>query len=218
MNLLPDLPTLALFLVATVTLNVTPGPDMLYVIANSIGLGRKAGVVSALGIGGGTLVHTFAGALGLSALLMSSATAFDLVRYAGAVYLLYLGIRSFMSKEAQIVAGRVPQIPLGTVFKRGVATNVLNPKVALFFLAFLPQFVDPSRGAVILQFLLLGTMFNLSGTLVNTIVALLVGFAGDRFADNPGFAWLQRWFTGSVFVALGARLALAGDIGLDSSE
>lgn len=210
MDLLPDPPTLALFLVATITLNVTPGPDMLYVIANSIGLGRKAGVVSALGIGGGTIVHTFAGAVGLSALLMSSAVAFDVVRYAGAVYLLYLGIRSLISKETKVVMSGVRQVPLGTVFQRGVATNVLNPKVALFFLAFLPQFVDPSRGAVIWQFLLLGTMFNLSGTLVNTIVALLTGYAGDRFANNPGFAWLQRWFTGSVFLALGARLALAG--------
>ncbi len=209
MNLLPDLPTLVLFLIATFTLNVTPGPDMLYVIANSIGAGRKAGVVSALGIGGGTIVHTFAGALGLSALLTSSAIAFDAVRYAGAAYLLYLGIRSLTSKtKNNTELGGVRQVPLETVFKRGVTTNVLNPKVALFFLAFLPQFVDPSRGAIVWQFLLLGTMFNISGTLVNTIVALLVGFAGDRFADSPSFAWLQRWFAGTVFVALGARLAL----------
>lgn len=210
MQLLPDPATLAVFLVATFMLNITPGPDMLYVIANSIGLGRKAGVVSALGIGGGTVVHTSAGALGLSALLTSSPLAFDAVRYAGAAYLLYLGIRALASKETKTVVGEVRAVPLGAVFRQGVATNVLNPKVALFFLAFLPQFVDPSRGAVIWQFLLMGTMFNVSGTVVNSVVALATGYAGDRFAGHPGFSWVRRWFTGSVFLVLGVRLALAG--------
>jgi len=195
---------------ATVTLNITPGPDMLFVIANSVGMGRKEGVVSALGIGGGTVVHTFAGALGLSALLISSPIAFDVVRYAGALYLLYLGISSLAGRDREVVANDERQATLRAIFKRGVATNVLNPKVALFFLAFLPQFVDPSRGAVVWQFLLLGTMFNVSGTLVNTAVALATGYAGDRFASHPGFLWLRRWFTGSVFLALGARLALVG--------
>jgi len=208
--MLPDLPTLALFMAATLMLNLTPGPDMLYVIANSMGRGQKAGVVSAFGIGAGTLVHTFAAAFGLSALLMSSSLAFDVVRYGGAAYLIYLGIRAIVSKESRIPTGRLEQEGLGKIFRQGMATNVLNPKVALFFLAFLPQFVDPARGSVVLQFVLLGTLFNTSGTTVNSLVALVSGYAGERLGKSPGFARTQRWFTGSVFVALGARIALAG--------
>ncbi len=208
--MLPDAQTLAIFLTATLMLNFTPGPDMLYVIANSVGRGHRAGVVSALGIGAGTLVHTFAAAVGLSALLMSSALAYDVVRYGGAAYLLYLGFRTIVGKAAAIPTQRLQEERLSKVFRQGVATNVLNPKVALFFLAFIPQFVDPARGSVVGQFLLLGTLFNSSGTLVNTGVALVAGYAGDRLGRSAGVARIQRWFTGSVFVALGTRIALAG--------
>lgn len=209
--MLPDSTTLAVFLFATLMLNITPGPDMLYVIANGVGRGAKAGVVSALGIGGGSIIHTLAGGLGLSAILMSSALAYDVVRYGGAAYLLYLGIKTIVGR-ANSISGIQPmeQQRLGKVFRQGVATNVLNPKVALFFLAFIPQFVDPARGPVFWQFVLLGTLFNVSGTLVNTGVALVAGFAGERLARNAGFARFQRWFTGGVFMALGARIAMAG--------
>ena len=207
--ILPEPAALALFLVATVTLNITPGPDMLYVIANSVGQGRKAGVAAAFGVGAGCIVHTCAAAFGLSALLTSSAVAFDLVRFAGAGYLLYLGVRSLVGKAAPLEARRLEGRRLGGVFRQGVVTNVLNPKVALFFLAFLPQFVDQSRGNVVWQFLLLGTLFNLSGTLVNSGVALAAGSAGNWLGSRPGLARTQRWFTGSLFVALGARLALS---------
>lgn len=209
--MLPDSATLAVFLFATLMLNVTPGPDMLYVIANSIGRGPRAGVVSALGIGGGSIVHTLAGGLGLSAILMSSALAYDVIRYAGAAYLLYLGIKTIAGKANSIGAIQpLDQERLGRIFSQGVTTNVLNPKVALFFLAFIPQFVDPSRGPVFWQFVLLGTLFNVSGTLVNTGVALVAGFVGGRLSRNAAFARTQRWFTGGVFVALGARIAMAG--------
>lgn len=202
---------MALFLIATVTLNLTPGPDMLYVMANSIAGGRRTGVVSALGVGAGCVVHTFAAALGLSALLMSSAVLYDAFRYVGAAYLIYMGIRSLMSSRMAVAAsGPRREVPLIATFRRGVATNVLNPKVAIFFLAFLPQFVDPSRGSAVWQFLLLGTIFNVSGTTVNTIVGLVSGQMGSWMAARPAFSRVQQWFTGGVFMALGARIALAG--------
>lgn len=209
-GLLPDSSALALFMVATIMLNLTPGPDMLYVIANSVGGGRRAGVSAALGIGGGTIVHTCAAAIGLSALLMSSASLYDAVRYAGAAYLIYLGVRSFASRSAEAGAAGRRQTSPWAAFRQGVATNVLNPKVAIFFLAFLPQFVDPSRGSAGWQFILLGTMFNISGTTVNVVVALISGRVGESLRSRPAVARVQQWFTGSVFMALGARLAIAG--------
>src|SRR5262245_35646575 len=135
-----DPANLIVFMTATLALNLTPGPDMLYVIARSVGQGQKAGVVSALGIGAGCLAHTFAAALGLSALLMSSAVAYDVVKYAGAVYLIYLGVRALMSKSRFERQSELKPARLSDIFYQGVVTNVLNPKVALFFLAFLPQF------------------------------------------------------------------------------
>src|SRR6266568_2241209 len=190
-----DLTTLGLFLLATITLNLTPGPDMLYVIARSVGQGRKAGVVSALGIGAGTLVHMFAVALGLATLLRSVPVAYDMVKYIGAAYLLYLGVRMFLSKESTEGQTRLRKEGHKRIFAQGVVTNVLNPKVALFFLAFLPQFVDPQRGPVFWQVIFLGLMFDTSGTLVNTTVALLSGSVGNRLRGNPRLGRLQRWFT-----------------------
>lgn len=207
--MLPEPGALALFMLATLALNVTPGPDMLYVVASSAGQGRRAGVISALGIGTGTLVHISAAALGLSALLMSSAVAFDAVRFAGAAYLLYVGLRTITGRTAPLHAGQVRPAPLGRVFRRGMITNVLNPKVALFFLAFIPQFVDPTRGPVAWQFAALGGMFDASGTVVNTLVGLVAGSATAWLARSPRASRTQQWLTGSVFVALGARLALA---------
>ena len=207
-GLLPQGSALVLFLAAMITLNLTPGPDMLYVIANSVGGGRKVGVVSALGIGSGTIVHTLAAAVGLSALLMSSAILYDAFRYVGAAYLIYMGIHSLGTKSAFAGSARQAQVRLSNTFRRGVVTNVLNPKVAIFFLAFLPQFVDPTRGPAIWQFILLGTIFNCSGTIVNTLVALVSGRLGSWLGSRPAFARAQQWFTASVFVALGARIAL----------
>ena len=202
-----DATTLGLFLLATVTLNLTPGPDMLYVIARSMGQSRKAGVVSALGIGAGTLVHMFAVALGLAIWLRSVPMAYDVVRYVGAAYLLYLGIRMFLSKDSTTENLHLRRESYRRIFAQGVATNVLNPKVAIFFLAFLPQFVDPARGPIFWQVIFLGLLFDTSGTLVNSIVALISGSVGNRLRDNPRLSRLQRWFTGTVFIGLAARIA-----------
>lgn len=208
--MLPEPAALLLFMAATLGLNITPGPDMIYVFTNSVGRGRTAGLVSALSIGAGCIVHTVAAALGLSAILMSSPMAYDAVRYAGAAYLLFLGIKAFRAKTSPILVAGKQMEPerLSRVFWQGVTTSVLNPKVGLFFLAFIPQFVDPSRGSVGLQFLALGTLFNISGTIVNALVAVAAGSAGEWMGNRPGFSRAQRWFTGGMFVALGARIAM----------
>lgn len=203
-----DISTLGIFLVATLALNITPGPDMLYVIARGVGQGRQAGFVSALGIGGGTFVHTFAVALGLSTLLVSLPVLFDVVRYAGAAYLLYLGVRALVGKTASDGPKEMSRESLWRIFSQGVVTNVLNPKVALFFLAFLPQFVDQARGAIGWQIVFLGVLFNISGTLVNSIVGLLSGSVGDRLRRHGRFWRAQRYVTGAVFIGLAARIAL----------
>lgn len=194
------------FLVAALALNFTPGPDMLYVIGRSLGQSRRAGIVSALGIFAGCWVHIVAAAVGIVALLRSSPLAFNLVRYAGAGYLFYLGIRVILQRSALTTQEMQPE-SLSRIFFQGTVTNVLNPKVALFFLAFLPQFVDAGRGSVAVQILLLGLIFNTGGTLVNLGVAYAGGTIGELLRRNQRFAQVQRWFTGLVFVGLGARLA-----------
>jgi threonine/homoserine/homoserine lactone efflux protein len=198
---------------AALALNLTPGPDMLYVIARSTSEGRRAGLVSALGIGAGTLVHITAVGLGLSGLLLAVPVAYDTVRWAGALYLVVLGLRAILrrhpapgAEESGVVAPA--PAPLGAIFRQGMLTNVLNPKVALFFLAFLPQFVAPGRGSVPAQLVALGLLFDLQGTLVNALVALAASRAGGWLRRRATGPTLQR-VTGLVFVGLGARLALA---------
>jgi threonine/homoserine/homoserine lactone efflux protein len=203
-----DPTTSMFFLAATLALNVTPGPDMLYVVARSVSEGRKAGIVSALGIAAGCLVHTFAIAAGLSGLLMAVPLAFEVVKLTGAAYLLYLGVRALLSRDTGLAAPPVERARLWAIFRQGVVTNVLNPKVALFFLAFLPQFVDPKRGPVSAQLVLLGLLFNASGTLVNTVVALASSGAGQWTKRHVGSSTLFKRATGLVFVGLGMRLAL----------
>ena len=207
---MPDLQTLLLFMTAALALNLAPGPDMLYVIARSSAEGRGAGVASALGIAAGCLVHTFAVALGLSALLAAVPLAHAIIRYAGAAYLLYLGIQA-LRRPAPLDAGApVTPLPRWAVFRQGVITNVLNPKVALFFLAFLPQFIDPARGLPALQILFLGLLFNTSGTLVNLAVALVASGAGGWLRRRERAAVRLQRAAGAVFIALGLRLVFAG--------
>lgn len=157
------------FVAAMLLLNITPGPDMLYVIARSAGQGRAAGIASALGIGAGCFFHIFAVAFGLAELLRTVPVAYQAIRYAGAAYLVYLGIRTLLSKSED--APSVAPAGLSRIFWQGVITNVLNPKVALFFLAFLPQFLDP-HASLFRQTVLLGLLFDASGTIVNIVVAL----------------------------------------------
>ncbi|MDZ4723816.1 MAG: LysE family translocator [candidate division Zixibacteria bacterium] len=202
-----DSSQLLLFMTATLLLNITPGPDMLYVATRSISQGKIAGTVSALGIGGGCVVHCLAAAFGLSALFMYSATAFDVIKYIGAGYLIYLGIRALTAKQSAPSSGvRYAKAPLSQIFWQGVLTNILNPKVALFFLAFLPQFTHSDSTSPALEILILGTIFNISGTIVNIIVALVFGLAGQRLVQKPSFWQFQRWITSAVFIGLGAKL------------
>ena len=204
---MPDANSLLIFMIATVTLNLTPGPDMLYVIARSIGQGRAAGIASALGITAGCFVHIFAVTFGLASLMVAVPTAYEIVKFAGAAYLIYLGVRTLTTRQSKKAERPIKEASLRTIFLQGVVTNVLNPKVALFFLAFLPQFV--SRGSnVAAQIIFLGVLFNISGTIVNVIVALVASYTGVQFKNRIGNSSLFRWLTGGIFIGLGVRLAL----------
>ena len=203
---MPEKAAFLTFLVAAFALNIAPGPDMLYVIGRSVGQGRRAGIVSALGVFVGCWVHILAAAFGIAALLRSSPMAFNLVRYAGAAYLIYLGIK-MLAQRTDLTSQQLKTESLGAIFRQGVITNVLNPKVAIFFLAFLPQFIDARRGSVALQIVLLGLIFNVGGTLVNLAVAYAGGTLGELLRRNQSIARWQRRFTGLIFVGLGLRLA-----------
>jgi threonine/homoserine/homoserine lactone efflux protein len=203
-----ELHSLALFLAAGLALNFTPGPDMLYVAARGASEGRAAGIVSALGIGVGTLVHIALVAGGLAALLAAVPVAYLIVRLGGAAYLIYLGIRALRASPSSTEAATELQpASLGAIFRQGVLTNVLNPKVALFFLAFLPQFIDPSRGHPAFQVIVLGLLFDVTGTLVNLGVAIGSSGAAARLRRLGRGGHLLQRLTGGLFIALGLRLA-----------
>jgi threonine/homoserine/homoserine lactone efflux protein len=206
--ILPDASTLLLFMTAALALNVTPGPDMLYVIARGVGEGRAAGIISALGIAAGCLVHTLAVAFGLAGLLRAVPVAFEIVKWMGAAYLVWLGVRALRKRGIAVGHATLAATSKTAVFRQGMLTNVLNPKVALFFLAFLPQFVDPERGPVALQLVSLGLLFNVSGTLVNILVAVLASGAGAWSRRRFGESAFMRRLTGLLFIGLGVRLAL----------
>lgn len=188
---------------------VTPGPDMIYVVARGVAQGRVAGLVSAWGACSGLIVHTVLASAGLSALLQSSAAAFVAVKYAGAAYLIYMGIRAFFQEDTFAVSQEASSTQrFGKTFLQGVASNVLNPKIALFFLAFLPQFVSPASGNAASQMLVLGFVFTLLALLVFTGIGYFSGTLGGWIARKPGLSGSLRWLTGSVLVGLGLRLAL----------
>ena len=199
-----------LFLAAGVLLNVTPGPDMLYVATRSTCQGRAAGVVSALAISCGGLAHTAAAALGLSAVLMYSAVAYEVVRWAGAAYLVYMGLKILLAVRGTDAASRPVRLSLSGVFRQGLVVSVFNPKVALFFLAFLPQFADAASPQFAAQILVLGLTFCLTGGVVMTTLALCFGQVNAWAGARPGFRRAQTWVTGGVFVGMGLCLGLAG--------
>jgi threonine/homoserine/homoserine lactone efflux protein len=205
-----DWSRLSLFISVALVLVFMPGPNTLYIIARSIQQGRRAGIVSSLGVQVGTLVHIAAAALGLSALLVSSALAFSVVKYAGAAYLIYLGLKTLLTKEKLEPAQKVRRASLSQVFYQGVVVNLLNPKTALFFFAFLPQFVDASRGRVAMQVVLLGTTLVILGTLSDSIYALASGTVGNWLRGNMRFLLGQRYFAGSIYIGLGVVTALSG--------
>lgn len=197
--------TLLIFTLSALALVAVPGPSVLYIIARSVQQGKQAGLVSALGVGVGTVIHILAAAAGLSALLMSSALAFTVVKVLGAGYLVYLGIRTLMERPAVVSdETEVPAQALSKIFMQGIIVNLLNPKTALFFLAFLPQFVHPESGSALQQILLLGGIFVILGVSSDSMYALLSGWLASRVRRNHTFQRRQKYFTGAVYMALGA--------------
>ena len=206
-----DVQDLWLFIIAGLLLNITPGPDMALIIARSAQYGVHAGAMAALGVGAGCFVHILAAAFGVSAILMASATAFSLLKWAGAAYLVYLGLRMLWSScnsrhsdaAAAIEGGR----DLPSIFFQGFLTNVLNPKVALFFLAFVPQFISADASSKVATFILLGLLFNANSTVWNLLVAWTAGQMAASASFRSVRLWLDRTI-GALLIALGVRLAL----------
>jgi threonine/homoserine/homoserine lactone efflux protein len=207
---MPMLTTLLLLVAMTVLVCLVPGPDMLYVISRSTGQGRSAGVVSCLGIATGGLLQTTAVAFGISGVFLAVPIVYDILKYVGAAYLVYLGIRFILSREEIQTSSRDGKADFRKAFFQGSVTTLLNPKVALFYLAFLPQFVDPTRGHVALQLLILGLLFNITSLAVDTSVALLASLLATWLKRRSRAAKLIHWLTGSALVGLGVRLAFSG--------
>ncbi|MCS7056859.1 MAG: LysE family translocator [Thermoflexales bacterium] len=201
---------LQLFILSSLALLVVPGPAVLYIVARSVSQGRLAGLASAAGVQVGAMLHILAAALGLSALLLSSSLAFSIVKYLGAAYLIYLGIRRWLSREGAADVATVRPESLRRIFAQGVIVNALNPKTALFFFAFLPQFVDPGRGDVAAQMLLLGLVFITLAVINDGIYALLAGSLGERLRDNRRLQNGGRLFAGLAYIGLGVTAALSG--------
>jgi threonine/homoserine/homoserine lactone efflux protein len=200
-----------LFILSGLLLNVTPGPDTALVVARSTQMGLRGGVAASFGITGGIMVHIAAAAIGLSALLAASATAFSIIKYVGAAYLIYIGLRLMLARRTEIADDTAPQrasVALRSVFWQGFFSNALNPKVAIFFLAFLPQFVANDAPSKALAFLFLGLLFSIGGTVWSLIVAAVTAHAASKLKATQRF---QRWIDGAIgtmFVALGIKLAL----------
>jgi threonine/homoserine/homoserine lactone efflux protein len=202
------MPDIALFLAASALLAIAPGPDIVAVLTRGISQGRKAGFAAALGFAVGCLFHTALAALGVAALIRSSPLAFDLVRYAGAAYLLWIGIQAIRHREAFSMQAAGGGAGLATIFRQSVIGNALNPKVTLFFLSFLPQFVDEKAGAVGLQMAVLGAVFMAVTVVVFGAVALFSGWIGERLRARPAIASRLNLFAGLAFIGLGIRVAL----------
>ena len=213
--MIPDAPSVGLFVVAALALLIVPGPAVVYIVARSIHEGRRAGLASVVGIHVGTLVHIAAATLGLSALIVSSAVAFTAVKVAGAIYPVGLGLWTLFSRRAEpdVALGGEPN--LRRAFAQGIVVNVLNPKTALFFLAFLPQFVDPNAAHPALQIAFLGVLFALLGLVTDSIWALAAGTARGVLRRSRRFVRTQRYVTGTVYVGLGVATALAGSTSED---
>jgi threonine/homoserine/homoserine lactone efflux protein len=209
---IPNAASIGIFSLAAILLLLTPGPAVLYIVARSLEQGRIAGLTSACGITTGTLVHVLAAALGLSALLASSALAFAIVKYAGAGYLIYIGARRILSgTDTPVAQIELPRRSLGRLYRDGFVVNLLNPKTALFFLAFLPQFVEPSRGAVAFQIAFLGLLFTLMGLTSDSLYALAAATVGRWVKRNGHYLRWERYIIGSVFIGLGVTAVFAGN-------
>jgi threonine/homoserine/homoserine lactone efflux protein len=205
-----ELSQLYLFIGAALLLLLIPGPAVLYITARSASQGRLAGLVSVLAIETANFVQAVAAALGLSAILLSSAVAFDIVKYLGAAYLIYLGIRKLISRDEDTGNEAVKPESLARIYWQGFMVNILNPKTAIFFFAFLPQFVSPGRGNVTVQTLLLGTIFVGLALVTDSIYALLASSLAGRLKGNRSFQKGQRYFAGLVYIGLGITTAFTG--------
>lgn len=197
------------FVGAAVALLVVPGPAVMYIIARSVHQGRQAGLVSVLGIQVGAIFHIAAAALGLSVILVSSAVAFSVLKLLGAAYLIYLGIRTLRQPVSTHKIGAPPRQSLRRIFSQGIVVNLLNPKTALFFFAFLPQFVDVDRGSAPLQIVVLGLIFITLAIVSDSLYALLAGALGQRLQPNSAFLQRQRYMVGSVYIGLGMATMFA---------
>jgi threonine/homoserine/homoserine lactone efflux protein len=205
---MPGVHHLGLFILSGLLLNITPGQDTLYIVGRTMSQGRRAGLMSVLGIASGSIIHTLAAAFGLSAILATSAGAFTAVKLVGAAYLVYLGIRMLLDRAVTSgVAREFTSESDGAIYRAGLLTNVLNPKVALFFMAFLPQFVEPAGGSRVFPFLFLGTVFVFNGTLWCLVLVTGATAMGRRLRKSPLMELVLRRATGVIFVGLGARLA-----------
>ncbi|HVB02706.1 MAG TPA: LysE family translocator [Chitinophagaceae bacterium] len=203
------IPSIPVFIFAALILNLSPGPDMIYVATRSASQGLRGGVISAAGIFSGCLVHITLAIFGLSIILQKSAMAFRMIKYGGAAYLIYLGVASIIrNKEIPGFTGVGKNIKISRLYFQSVMTNVLNPKVAVFFLAFLPQFVHPEGGNIRMQILGLGLYFDIQGTLILLLLAVLTSRLGNKLLRNPRALRPVRRISGSILIALGIRLAL----------
>ena len=199
-----------LFMIASLALLLTPGPAVLYIVARSINQGRMAGIVSVLGVETANFFHASAAALGLSAILLSSALAFDIVKYLGAAYLIYLGIRKIVVREDRAKTEVGKEESLSRIYSQGFVVNLFNPKTALFFFAFLPQFVNTSNGNITLQIFILGIIFVLMAIFTDSAYAIISSLIANQLNANQNFARNQRYFTGLIYIGLGVVTAFTG--------
>lgn len=197
------------FIAASVALTLLPGPDILFVLTQSISHGRKAGIATATGLCTGVLVHTTAAALGISALVYKSALAFEIVKYAGAAYLLYLAWHALKESEELISSAPVREANAVALYRRGIFMNVLNPKVAVFFLAFLPQFVNADSGNIPVQMIFLGMAFMVQAWLIFSAISIFAGTVGEKIIRKPGTGRYINWGKAGIFTFIGIKLALS---------
>lgn len=207
---MPDSTTLGVFIAASLILLLTPGPAVLYIIARSVDQGRLAGIVSSFGLSVGGMVHVLGAAIGVSAILASSSLAFGGLRFAGAAYLIYLGVKTLRTADMPLAAEDVRRGTLRSAFTQGIWVNMLNPKAALFSMAFLPQFIDVERGSPVFQLLFLTAVFLSLALMTDTFYAVLAGTLGNWLRENVGFRRGLRYFSGMVYIALGLATALTG--------
>ena len=205
-----DIATLGVFILASVALYISPGPDMIYVASRSIGQGRRAGIVSCFGVQTGLIIHMLAASFGLAALLAEFPSAFEIIRWLGIGYLVYMGVRTMTDRNSafELDAQKSAAWSDQKLYLQGLFVNLLNPKIAIFFLAFLPQFTDPAMGDLSTQMLFYGVVFNLGGFPWILLMAVLFGAAGNWLSERPKMITLQRWITGSSLIGLAVFMAL----------